>query len=110
MTINDELRAMRERADKAGDHVGKLCVGEDRWKMSVPVRDDDSDVMLTRVTDIDLPRLLDAVERVVGLHRPMGAEDEMFCAECGDYDPRTPAGAMEYPCATLRVITEALDS
>ena len=108
MNPRAELQAIRERADKASEHIGRLCTKEDRWTMSVPVRDDDSDVMLTQITDTDMPRLLDAVEKVLELHKPMGATDEVFCSACFDPDWTSPDDN-NYPCPTVRAITTALE-
>ena len=61
------LDEIQERSRTAGDHVAKLCTKEDRWKMSVPVQDTDSDVLLTQITDHDVPRLADAIECVLAI-------------------------------------------
>lgn len=74
---NLNIYKLRKRADKALDHIGRLCTGEDRWKMTVPPEDDDSDMLLTAVAGglkecLDrLERAEAAIERVRAVHRKM---------------------------------------
>ena len=62
----------------------------------------------TGQTHKDRARLLDAVEKVLELHKPMGATDEVFCSACFDPDWTSPDDN-NYPCPTVRAITTALE-
>ena len=42
---------IRQLVEQAHDHIGKLCTGEDRWKMTVPPQESDSDILFTRLAD-----------------------------------------------------------
>lgn len=80
MSAADHLKNMRER-------VEALDVG----------RDDYTKNMVT-LACADLPRLLDALERVLEVHKQ---DDDMplFCHACDDY----------WPCPTVAAITAALE-
>ncbi|MDN6350087.1 MAG: hypothetical protein L0J69_00145 [Yaniella sp.] len=65
MKLTELLDQIQERSRTAGDHVARLCTKEDRWKMSVPVQDDDSDILLTQITDRDVPKLAKALQAVL---------------------------------------------
>lgn len=73
----DELKKIRERADKALQEVFALCKGK-HWRMCIPVQTDDSDRLLATSLD-DIPRLLDEVERLKVLIKMMeeGTNDHL---------------------------------
>lgn len=78
------LAAIRARAEAAAEHVGRLASGEDRWKMNVPVQDDDSDVLLMTVADKDVPWLLAEVEALRStIARVRKAVESHIGAPCG---------------------------
>ena len=77
----DDLAAIRKRAEAAAEHVGRLCTKEAHWQMSVPPRDDDSDLMLMAVLDTDVPALLAEVERLT-------RENERYRTAAADVGPR----------------------
>lgn len=41
----------RTLADQAADHVGRLAAGDDKWTMTVPPKDTDSDMALMSLLD-----------------------------------------------------------
>ena len=65
MKLTELLDQIQDRSRTAGDHVARLCTKEDHWKMSVPVQDDDSDILLTQITDRDVPQLAKALRAVM---------------------------------------------
>ena len=100
----------RTLADRAADHVGRLSSGDDKWTMSIPPKDTDSDVALMSLLDGRLPQALDALQAVLDLHKPVDVEpSETICAACSN---RLPNGRfmpiIEYPCPTVRAITDAI--
>lgn len=91
-------------ADRAADHVGRLSSGEDRWTMTVPPKDTDSDIALMSLLDGRLPQALDALEAVLNLHK-LDPDDSMpSCSHCLDAWENT----ADWPCATVRAITDAI--
>ena len=105
-----EIRANRERAN---DMVDRLCGDPSRWTLSVPVRDDDSDMILTQVTDKDLPDFLAAVEAVMALHQPelhcnnpRHTNPDVGCPECAEF---CTADGDLYPCRTITDLATALE-
>lgn len=54
-------KSAKERADNAHEHICKLAKdGAKSWRLSIPVQDDDSDVLLQAPLDL-VPQLSDAV-------------------------------------------------
>lgn len=101
-------------ADRAADHVGRLSSGDDKWTMTVPPKDTDSDIALMSLLDGRLPQALDALQAVLDMHQDGGpsqgyvkggyGEMEHTCTECGwigEY-------GVEWPCPTVRAITDAI--
>ena len=109
MTIETRLAEIRANRDKANDMVDRLCGDPSRWTLSVPVRDDDSDVILTQVTDTDLPALLAAVEAVIKRHRPGPPyllDVPEVCEHCSDNEDER---EVAYPCPTVQALADALE-
>lgn len=61
-SIRDAIREIRERAEKADDHICDLASGKARWQMCVPPQDDDSDMLLSHISRTDIPRLCEVIE------------------------------------------------
>lgn len=61
MTPHD-LNRCHERYEKAAAEVGELCKGK-RWQMSVPVQDDDSDIVISNALCL-IPTLMTEIERL----------------------------------------------
>lgn len=68
--MTDFIDRARAKASSAQEHIGRLSTKEDRWTMSVPPRDDDSDILLTQVAQ-DAEAAVEALARVRELHRPV---------------------------------------
>lgn len=133
--MSDFIDRARARASSAQDHIGRLCTKEERWTMSVPPRDDDSDILLTQVAQ-DAEAAVEALARVRELHRKYGLyELEDACTntseehrqerhheasdEVGEfYCEDMPIGAvcdecrdedgerLDWPCATYKAMEE----
>ena len=58
-----DLDAIRARCEAARREVNHLCQGKATWTMSIPVREDDTDVVLTD-SFRDIPALVAEVERL----------------------------------------------
>lgn len=56
---------LRKIAENAHDHIGDICTGKSRWTMTVPTREDDSDILFSKLADGVLA-LLDRVEKAEG--------------------------------------------
>lgn len=97
MSAADHLKTIRERAIRAtpnGDDKHPGAYLADVFEM----------YDITRNT---VPRLLDAVERVLAIHYPTDVGTDMqWCAEC--YVNDDPA-EVEWPCPTYTAITTALE-
>lgn len=65
----EQLNELKARANRAADHVAMLCTKEERWRMSVPPKDSDSDLMLLQVLETDVSQLLAEVKRLQGQDR-----------------------------------------
>lgn len=129
MTNDTRLGEIRARADAAtegpwtAEYSGEQgnCVlppGYQSTREAVAVTrllSAQADAELIANARTDLPALLAAVEAVMKRHRPVEVEpSETICAECSTlrgqgetarYFPFT-----EYPCPTVRAITDALDA
>ena len=91
----------RELFDWAQDDAGTICAP-------------DPDAEFTAAARTTVPRLVDALEKVLILHKPVEVEpSETICSGCSTlrgqgetarYFPFT-----EYPCPTVRDITTALE-
>lgn len=62
----EQLDAIENRANQAADHVAMLCTKEERWRMSVPPKDSDSDLMLMQVLEADVSQLVAEVRKLQG--------------------------------------------
>lgn len=58
-----DLEAIEARCEAARLEVYRLCQGATTWTMSIPVREDDTDIVLTNSLR-DIPMLLAEVERL----------------------------------------------
>lgn len=58
-----DLEAIEERCEVARREINRLCRNINKWTMSIPVREDDSDIILTNSLR-DVPVLVDAVKRL----------------------------------------------
>ena len=59
-----DLEAIKARCEAARMEVNRLCQrGQGSWTMSIPVREDDSDIVLT-ASFRDIPALVAEVERL----------------------------------------------
>jgi hypothetical protein len=59
-----DLNAVKARVDKAHAHIGDLCTGRSRWKMTIPVNPErDSDLILTEAL-VDAERLMAEVNQL----------------------------------------------
>ena len=98
----------RTLADQAADHVGRLAAGDDKWTMTVPPKDTDSDVALMSLLDGRLPQALDALQAVLDMHHDDG---DGLCNECSDgllsNDPCPTVAS--YPCPTVRAIQTVIE-
>lgn len=90
----EQLDEIEARANQAADHVAMLCTKEERWRMSVPPKDSDSDLMLLRSLEKDVPalvaevrRLRAQVEALEKLHRDDGRGN---CEVCMDFVTQVP--------------------
>lgn len=65
MITQEELEAIKARAEKSHKVISDLCNGRTHWTMSIPARpDEDSDLVLaSSLRDIDT--LIKALEQVV---------------------------------------------
>lgn len=63
--MNDEIEAIAERRMKAEAEISRICSGERRWTMVVPVQADDSDMLLSQALQ-DSQRLEKEVYRFRG--------------------------------------------
>lgn len=62
---NDEIEAIASRRNVASTEISRVCSGERRWTMCIPVQDDDSDVVLEQALQ-DSQRLEKEVYRLRG--------------------------------------------
>lgn len=46
-----KISEIRQLVEEAHNHIGRLCSGQDRWKMTVPPESTDSDLLFTRLAD-----------------------------------------------------------
>ena len=111
--MSDETTAWLDRvqtlAEKAHDHIGKLCTQEHQWTMTVPPRDDDSDVLLTEAVAVG-EKAATALRAVSDLHQP---DDGGHCTECiigHDGDSLTAGAPVHdaWPCPTVQAIANAI--
>jgi len=58
-----DLEAIEARCEAARREVNRLCQGETSWTMSIPVREDDTDIVLTN-SFRDIPALVIEVEQL----------------------------------------------
>ncbi len=58
-----DVIAVRERIEKAHQEINRLCHAG-KWRMCIPVQDDDSDRLLA-ASLADIPKLLDDRERLL---------------------------------------------
>ena len=112
----ETLARIRERADAATDgpwmgvcdsdgYLGRV-IGPDGFGIAEDFRDD-ADAEFIAAARTDVPRLVDALEKVLELHKDDGFDwghGRSFCAECqqGDGLP------VPYPCPIVTAITQAL--
>lgn len=110
----EQLDEIEARANQAADHVAMLCTKEERWRMSVPPKDSDSDLMLMQVLETDVSQLVSEVKRLQGqeeavekLHRPSTEKVDgagvtyRMCLHC-TYINRY--GQQRYPCPTIQAL------
>ncbi len=62
--IQDYIKAVRDRAERAHDEICGLASGKRKWTMCIPVQATDSDMTLQSSLD-DLDKLLRALEVAV---------------------------------------------
>ena len=107
MSAAGYLDQIDARADTAHEHIGALAAPDARWTMSIPVRDTDSDVLLT-ATATDAERASAAALRaVLDLHKPYEWELDVssgYSCEVCEND----GVSLDYPCPTVEAITDAL--
>lgn len=95
---------LRKIAENAHDHIGDICTGKSRWTMTVPTREDDSDILFSKLADGVLA-LLDRVEtaeqalqRVREQHQPrMNSMSALYP------EPLCSCQSI-YPCPTIRAL------
>jgi len=61
--MSTDIEAIRKRLQNATGELDALCAGKHRWTMTVPTRDDDSDIVIDAAL-ADIPALLAEVERL----------------------------------------------
>lgn len=119
----ETLNRIRAQADAATEgpwtgirypdgFLGRV-IGPDGFGIAEDFRDD-ADAEFIAAARTNVPRLVDALEKVLILHKPVEVEpSETICSGCSTlrgqgetarYFPFT-----EYPCPTVRDITTALD-
>jgi hypothetical protein len=73
-TINQqELELMAQRRAKAVTEMQRICSGDRRWTMCIPVQEDDSDMVIGASLD-DLERLIGEVYRLRGVLKKLHLE------------------------------------
>lgn len=105
----------RTLADQAADHVGRLAAGDDKWTMTVPPKDTDSDIALLSLLDGRLPQALAALQAVLDLHKKRHRSLQRWWIAPGSIEPQpvtTPDTCDycrgNYPCPTVRAIQDAI--
>lgn len=58
-----EIPAILERREKAANEVARLCQHPGKWRMSIPVEGDDSDILLSESL-MDISHLAEALGRI----------------------------------------------
>ncbi len=81
--------------------------GHDAWGVDVENPADAEFIAAARTT---VPALVDTLEAVLKVHRPMRCESEcctepVYCEGC-----KQPDDAPDWPCPTVKAITDALDT
>jgi len=129
MDLRDQLREIRERAEGATDgpweRVERRFEGGRIREHSVETHAQviADDLSLNAAEFIahartDVPRLVEALEGVLGMHRPMSGYDGIageeyetcaHCMEAGNEPSETPWD-YRWPCPTVRSITAALEA
>lgn len=121
MNIDD----LRKLAENAHDHIGDICTGKSRWTMTVPTREDDSDILFSKLADgvlalldrvetaererdeyrdgttiVKLTEAERALQRVRELHQPrMNSMSALYP------EPLCSCQSL-YPCATIRALED----
>lgn len=123
-----ELDDIRAREQAASDEIARLTTGNPgtNWRWSIPANPErDSDLILA-ASIADVPRILTGLDAVTKLHYADGETEDVIPFSCMDgpcehgdeecpvvtvtgcYECSTPEYIVEYPCPTIRAITEAL--
>ena len=68
-----DLEAIEARCEAARRELNRLCLSQKKWTMSIPVREDDSDITLANSLR-DVPALIAEIEQLLNVIEQLRAE------------------------------------